>query len=332
MRRRAFVWVLGGAAAWPAATGAQQSPGKIPRIGFLITAPLHSPVFRATVDPFRQGLREFGYEDGRNLVIEYRSADGRQERFTDLAAELVRLNVDVIVAGSTPHARAAQQATRTIPIVVANMGDPVADGFVTSLARPGGNITGLTSLGVELEAKRVELLKFAIPGLARVAVFWHSAAFSPSTTKRHLDEVTSTARTLRLQVRFVRVDGPDEIDRAFSPNGSEPPEALLISASSMFFTERRRIVELVAKHRRPSMFTARDFVELGGLMAYGVNVGDLFRRSASIVHKILQGAKPAHIPVEQPTKFELVINAKTAKTLGISLSEALLSRADEVLE
>jgi ABC-type uncharacterized transport system substrate-binding protein len=277
-------------------------------------------------------MREFGYEEGRNLVIEFRSADGKQERFSSLAADLVRLNVDVILAGSPPHARAAQQATRTIPIVVANLGDPIADGLAASLARPGGNVTGLTNLGVELNTKRLELLKFAIPSLTRVAAFWDSAASSPLTAKKTLDEVTSTARMLRMQVRFLRVDGPDQIARTFSPIPNETPEALLIFHSSMFFTERRRIVELVAKHQLPSMFPARDYVELGGLLAYGVKVADLFRRSAGYVHKILQGAKPADLPIEQATNFELVINAKTAKTLGIPIGESLLSRADEVIE
>jgi putative ABC transport system substrate-binding protein len=190
----------------------------------------------------------------------------------------------------------------------------------------------LTNLGVELNTKRLELLKFAIPSLTRVAAFWDSAASSPLTAKKTLDEVTSTARTLRMQVRFLRVDGPDQIARTFSPIPNETPEALLIFHSSMFFTERRRIVELVAKHQLPSMFPARDYVELGGLLAYGVKVADLFRRSASYVHKILQGAKPADLPIEQATNFELVINAMTAKTLGIPIGESLLSRADEVIE
>ncbi len=277
-------------------------------------------------------MSEVGYVEGRNLIIEYRSADGKQERFPNLANDLVRLNVDLILAASTPHARAAQQATRTIPIVVPVMGDPVADGLVASLARPGGNITGMTSLGPELTAKRLDLLKVALPDLTRVAILWHPGAFSESTTSNMLNATAAAARTLRMEVPLLRVDGADQLDSAFSAMTSEPPGGLLIFPSSMFFTEGRRIVDLVVKHQLPSMFPAREYAELGGLMAYGTNIADLFRRSAVYVDKILKGAKPADLPVEQPTKFELVINLKTAKTLGLTVPPTLLSRADEVIE
>ena len=241
-------------------------------------------------------------------------------------------NVDLILAGSTPHARAAQQATRTIPIVVPVMGDPVADGLVASLARPGGNITGMTALGPELTAKRLDLLKVALPRLTRVAILWHPGALSESTTSNMLNATAAAARTLQMEAPLVRVDGPDQLDSAFSAMTREHPGALLVLQSSMFFTERRRIVDLAVKHQLPTMFNAREYAELGGLMSYGANVADLFRRSATYVDKILKGAKPADLPVEQPTKFELVINLKTAKALGLTIPPSLLARADEVIE
>ena len=222
-----------------------------------------------------------GYVEGRNLIIEYRSADGKQARFPSLAHDLVRLNVNLILAASTPHARAAQQATRTIPIVVAVMGDPVADGLVASLARPGGNITGMTSLGPELTAKRLDLLKVALPRLTRVAILWHPGAFSEATTSNMLNAAAAAARTLRMEAPLVRVDRADQLDSAFSAMMSEQPGALFTIPSSMFFTERRRIVDLATKHQLPTMFNAREYAELGGLMAYGADVADLFRRSAT---------------------------------------------------
>ena len=332
MDRRAFITTIGlTVLAEPIAARAQQ-PTKMARIGFLVTASTGSPEFTATVDPFRRGLRDLGYVEGRDLIIEYRSADGNQARFPSLASDLVRLNVDLILAGSTPHARAAQRATRTIPIVVAVMGDPVADGLVASLARPGGNITGLTNLGPELTAKRMDLLKVALPGLTRVAVLWHPGALSEATTSTMLNAAAAAARTLRMEAPLVRVDGADQLDSAFSAVTREHPGALLIFQSSMFFTERRRIVNFVVKHQLPTMFGAREYAELGGLMAYGANIADLFRRSATYVDRILKGANPAHLPIEQPATFELVINLKAAKALGLTIPPAVLARADEVIE
>lgn len=331
MRRRRFLGLIGGAATWPVAARGEQT-AKPARVGFLITAPIASPEFQAVVDPFRKSLQEIGYVEGRNLITEYRSADGYQERFPRLAMELVRLNVDVIVAASTPHARAAMQATRTIPIVVPVMGDPIADGFVDSLARPGRNLTGLTSLGPELTSKRLELLKSALPRLARLAVLWQPDAFSASTTRQMLDATSATARQLGVDVHLVPVPGAEHLESAFSAAIADKAEAVYVFQSSMLFTERRRIIALLEKHRLPAMCPASEYARLGALMAYGANVADLFRRSAVFVDKILKGGSPADLPVEQPTTFELVVNLNTASALGIKIPYELLTRADEVIE
>ncbi len=284
------------------------------------------------LEAFRQGLRERGYVEGQNIVIEYRSADGKIERFARLATELVRLKVDLIVAGNTPMARAAQQATTTIPIVAGAMGDPVGDGLVASLSRPGGNITGLTFLGPELVPKRLGLLKEAIPRISRVAALWHPGAFGERTTQDMLKETDAAARSLGVHLQLVEVRGPNELDRAFSTMTKERGEALMMFPSTMLFNERRRIVDLAAKSRLPAMYPARQFVELGGLISYGASLTDLTRRAAIYVDKILKGAKPADLPVEQPSKFELVINLKTAKALGLTIPPSLLGRADEVIQ
>jgi putative ABC transport system substrate-binding protein len=309
-----------------------QPPGKVPRIGYLVTGSLESPETRVLLDAFRQGLSERGYVEGQNIVIEYRAADGKIERLPGRATELARLNIDLIVAGNTPAARAAQQATTRIPIVAPVMGDPVGDGLVASLARPGGNITGLTFLGPELVPKRVELLKEALPRVSRVAALWHPGAFGERTTRDMLKETETAARTLGVQLQLVGVRGPDELDRAFSTMTRERAEALIIFPSPMLFNERRRIVDLAAKHRLPSMSGAREFVELGGLIAYGASINDLIRRGANHVDKILKGAKPADLPVEQPTKFELIINLKAAKQIGLTIPPNLLARADKVIK
>jgi putative tryptophan/tyrosine transport system substrate-binding protein len=311
-----------------AATAHAQPPAKVARIGYLVTGGLASPETRVLLDAFRQGLRERGYVEGQNIVIEYRAADGKLERFPALAAELVQLKPEVIVAQGTPAARAAQQATSTVPIVTPVMGDPVGDGFVASLARPGGNITGLTFLGPELVAKRLELLKEALPRVSRIAALWHPGAYAERTTSAMLQETEAAARTLGVQLQRVEVRGPDELDRAFSTMTRERAEALIVLPSAMLYNERRRLVDLAARHRLPAMYQAREIVELGGLIAYGASIPDLIRRSATHVDKILKGAKPADLPVEQPTKFELVINLKTAQALGLTVAPALLFQAD----
>ncbi len=330
--RRAFIGtVTGGLLAAPLAADAQQ-PAKVARIGYLVTGSLESPETGVLLDAFRQGLRERGYVEGQNIVIEYRGANGKIERLPGLATELARLKVDLIVGGNTPMARAAQQATKTIPIVASVMGDPVGDGLVASLARPGGNITGLTFLGPELVPKRLGLLKEALPKVSRVAILWHPGAFSERTTQEMLKETEGAARALGVQLQLVGVRGPDEFDRAFSTMTKERAEALVVFPSAMLFNERRRIVELATKRRLPSMFGAREYVELGGLISYGASITDLIRRGATHVDKILKGAKPADLPVEQPTKFELVINLKAAKALGLTIPASVLARADEVIQ
>jgi putative ABC transport system substrate-binding protein len=332
MRRREFIKLVGGAAAaWPLSVNAQPS-AKIPRIGLMVTGSLQSPEARVQLDAFRQGLRQLGYTEGRNIAIEYRGADGRIERFPNLAAELVRLEVDLIFAANTRAALAARQATSTIPIVSAVMGDPVEDGLVASLAQPGGNVTGLTLLAPELTAKRMQLLKDALPNVSRVAALWHPGAYGERTMDDMLKATESAARTLGVQLQLIEVRAAGELERAFSTMMKERAEALFLFPTPMLFLARRRIIELAATNRLPSVSQAREFVELGGLIAYGANINDLFRRSTVYVDKILKGAKPADLPVEQPTRFELVINLKTAKTLGIDLPLGLMIRADEMIE
>jgi ABC-type uncharacterized transport system substrate-binding protein len=309
-----------------------QQMGKIPRIGYLMTGSRESFVARQGTDAFREGLHERGYAEGQNIVVEYRNAEGNIERFPGLAAELVRLKVDVIVAANTPVGLAAKQATTTIPIVVSVMGDPVEDGLVASLARPGGNITGLTFLGPELVPKRIELLKDALPGISRVSVLWHPGGYGERTTKDMLSQAEAAATAVGFQLRLVDARGAGDFDRAFSVIAAEHADALMIFPSPMFFNERRQIVELAAKYQLPSISVAKEFVQIGGLISYGASIYDLVERSATFVDKILKGAKPSDLPVEQPTTFELAINLKTAKTLGITIPQSLIYRADEVIE
>jgi putative ABC transport system substrate-binding protein len=315
----------------PLAAQAQQ-PAKVPRIGFLITGSPESPEARFSFDPFRQGLRERGYVEGRNILIEYRGAEGRIERLPGLAAELVGLKVDLIVAVATPAARAARQATTTIPIVALAMGDPVGDGLVASLARPGGNLTGTTFLGPKLVPKHLELLKEALPRISLVAVLWHPGAFAESTARDTMQEAQASAKTLGVRLHFAPVRDPDEFEAAFSAMTRARPDALLVFPSPMFFAERRRIVALAAQHRLPAVFNSRQAVELGGLIGYGASLFELGRHTATFVDKILKGARPGDLPVEQPTKFELVINQKSAKSLGLTIPPSLLFRADHVIE
>jgi putative ABC transport system substrate-binding protein len=283
-------------------------------------------------EAFRQGLRDLGYVEGRNLVIEYRDAEGKSERLPALAAELVALKVDVIFAPTTATALAAKQATRTLPIVFAVVADPVTSGFVTSLARPGGNVTGLSFLAPELVGKRLELLKQAIPGVTQVAVLWQPGGLGERTEKDQLKGAEVAARALGVRVQFVEARGPADIDRAFSDMTRARAGALTVLTGAMLFTERRRLVDPAAKNRLPAVYPWREGVDAGGLMSYGPNVADLFRRAATYVDKILKGAKPADLPVEQPTKFELVINLKTAKALGLTIPPSVLGRADEVIQ
>jgi putative tryptophan/tyrosine transport system substrate-binding protein len=329
MDRRAFLGTLaGGLVAAPLVAEAQQA-AKIARIGFLSLNLAPNPHLP---EAFRQGLRDLGYVEGRNVVIEYRDAEGKPERFPALAAELVALKVDVILVGSTPQALAAKQATKTIPIVFIGTADPVGSGLVTSLARPGGNVTGLSNLAAELVGKRLEQLMQAVPGVTRVAVLWHPGNLGDRTEKEMLKAADVAARALGVRLQFVEARGPADFDRAFSDMTRAYAGALTVLPSNMFSNERRRLVDLAAKNRLPAVFPFRDFADAGGLMAYGPNLADLSRRAATYVDKILKGAKPADLPVEQPTKFELVINLKTAKALGLTIPQSVLGRADEVIQ
>src|SRR6266487_1446025 len=269
---------------------------------------------------------------GRIWRIGYRSAERKVERLPALAAELVALKVDVIVAPTTPAALAAKQATRTLPIVFAAAADPVGSGLVATLARPGGNVTGLTNLSAELGGKRLELLKQVVPGVSRVAILYQPGAFVERTEKDMLKGAEVAARALGVRPQFLEARGPADIDRAFLDMTRARAGALTVFPSSMFFSERKRLVDLAAKSRLPAVYGLREFVAAGGFMAYGPNAEDLFRRAATYVDKILKGAKPGDLPVEQPTKFELVINLKTAKALGLTIPPALLQQADQVIE
>ena len=306
----------------PAFAAAQPST-KVARIGILSGVPRSAPTHVA----FEQKLRELGYVDGQNLAIEFRSAEGRADRFPALAAELVRLKVDVIVAVATEAAlRAAWQATSTIPIVMVAVGyDPVALGYVSGLARPGGAITGVFFQHLELIAKRLQLLKEAVPKITRVAVLWDVFATD------QLKEAEAAARSLGIQLQPVELRDPYDFDGAFRAARGRAG-ALLVLMSPVFFRERARIADLAAKHRLPAMFGVREFAEAGGLMAYGATISEMFRLAAEYVDKILKGARPADLPVQQPTRFELVLNLRTAKALGLTLPQSLLIRADKVIE
>jgi len=312
----------------PLAAEAQQA-GQAARIGYLAANLTVSPHM---TEAFRQGLRDLGYVDGRSVVIEYRDAEGKYDRLPARAAELVALKVDVIVAADTPAALAAKQATRTLPIVFIGAGDPVTIGLVTSLARPGGNVTGLSLLAPELVGKRLELLKQAVPGVGRVAALWQPGFVGERTEKDMLKEVEVAARALGVRLQFVEVRGPADFYRAFSDMTRARADALTVLGSAMFANERRRVVDLAAKNRLPGVYGFREYVDAGGLMAYGPNVADLFQRAATYADKILKGAKPGDLPVEQPTKFELVLNLKTAKALGLTIPQSVLVRADQVIE
>ena len=327
MDRRGFLLTsLAWALAAPLAPGAQQG-SKLPRIGVLHPgAPTTSSHFAAAFD---QGLREHGYRQGQDIVLERRFAEAKAERMSEIAAELVRMKVDVIVTSTDPGIAAVKQQTQTIPIVMANSTDPVGTGFVASLARPGGNVTGLSSLSPELSAKRLELLKEAVPGLSRVAIVWN-----PDVRGAVLEykETERAARSLHLQLQSVEVNRPDDFDRAFSALTTGRAEALTVASSSVAFRNRGRIANLAQKHRLPSIYGLREFADAGGLMAYGPNYADGWRRAAKYVDRILKGAKPGDLPVEQPTKFELVINLKAAKALGLTIPPSLLARADQIIE
>jgi putative ABC transport system substrate-binding protein len=325
MRRRKFLSLLGGAAVgWPLVARAQQM-GKLYRIGILETIPMAQNA--ANLDALRKGLRDLGYVEGQNLAIEYRSADGRAERFPDLASELVGLKVDLIVTRGTPAAKAAKNATRAIPVVMAAMGEPLI--VVASLAHPGGNVTGLTTFSTVLTGKRIELLKELVPSLSRVALL-HD--MGNPVAPPQWEETETAARSLGLQAELLDVRSLEDIGRAFEAAVRQHVDALLIGIDGLTQMHQRTLVDLAARHRLPAVYSSREFVEAGGLMGYAVSYPDLYFRAASFVDKIFRGAKPAELPVEQPIKFELVINRKTANALGVTIPPSLLVRADEVTE
>ena len=304
-----------------------QPPAKVARIGYLlISAPSVNPHLQ---EAFRQGLRDLGWVEGQNITIEYRSAEGRLERLPDLAGELVTLKVDLIVAVATPGARAAKEATATIPVVMVGVGDPVGLGYVMSLARPGGNITGLSSMSVDLGPKRLELLKETIPKLSRVSVLWN-----PADPARALEvrDTQAAAEKLGLRLQSVKVRSADEIEGAFGAMTRERPDALIVQQDPLTIRHRTRIAELALRSRLPAIGVFREFAEAGGLMTYGTNLADLYRRAATYVDKILKGAKPADLPVEQPTRFELVVNLKTVRALGLTLPRSVLIRVDQLIQ
>jgi putative tryptophan/tyrosine transport system substrate-binding protein len=304
-----------------------QQPNKVPRIGFLANATPSADAVR--YDAFRQGLRELGYVGGKNIVVEYRSSEGKSDRLPSLVAELLRFNVDVIVTTGPTVTRAAKQATVTIPIVFAQESDPVGSGFVSSLARPGGNITGLSTLGPELRKKRLELLKEIVPKLSHVAVLGTSTV---SGHARFLKETEPAAAALGVKLQFLDVLDPKDIETAFRAASKGHVDGLLVLSGPILNSHRTQVLDLAMQSRLPAIYNFPEFVEAGGLMTYGVSTSDLFRRSATYVDKILKGRKPADLPVEQPTKFELVINLKTAKQIGLTIPPSVLARADRVIK
>ena len=324
--RRTFLTLVSGSLLAAPPAGAQPSP-KSARIGFLSLASGPTPTMDISL-----GLRELGWIEGQNLAIDYRWAAGREDQLPALAAELVRSKVDVIVTSSTPAAFAAKRATTTIPIVATFVADPVGSGLVASLGRPGGNITGLTTLATGLVAKRLELLKSVVAGSNRIAVLWQPGVFSERTIRDMVEETEVAARTLGFQLRFLEARQPNDLEHAFSAMKQAQVGGLLVFPGPMLLDERKSVVTHAAKSRLPAVYPWREAASAGGLMSYSTNFSDMYRRAAIYVDRILKGAKPADLPVEQPTKFELVINLKTAKALGLTIPQSLLLRADEVIQ
>ncbi len=328
MDRRAFVIGVGSGLLNAPLLAEGQQGTRVPRVGYL--SPLTASVDASRSEAFRQGLRELGYIEGRNIMVEYRFADGHLDRLPALAGELVGLNVDVIIAaGGGLIGRAAKGATGTIPIVMTNVEDPIASGLVVSLARPGRNVTGLSALIPELSAKRLEIVKEMVSTLSRVAVLWNSAYPEKATEFR---QTQAAGKALGIRIQSLEAQSANEIDNALDAATRARVGALLILPDPLTNTYQARIVKLAAKRRLPTMFTQRPPVGAGGLMSYGASYADLFRRAATYVDKILKGAKPTDLPVEQPTKFELVINLKTAKALGLTIPPSVLLRADELIQ
>jgi len=328
MNRRAFlcgsIFVL----AAPLAAAAQP-PEKVPRVGYLSPGSPSEPFRQRRFEAFRQGLRELGYVEGQNIAIESRWAEGKYDRYPALAADLVRLKVDVIVTVGGRASQVAQQATRTIPIVMSVVIDPLGSGLVSSLARPGGNVTGLSLMASDLVGKQLQVLKEVVPEVSRVALLWNPA--NPGSAPQ-LRAAEAAARVLGVRLQTLEARAPQEIDSAFAAMTRERAGALVVLSDAILLNQRRQIAELAAERRLPAVYGPSEHAEAGGLMAYSANLLDLERRAATYVHKILKGAKPADLPVEQPTKFELVINMRTAKALGLTLPPSVLGRADQIIE
>jgi putative ABC transport system substrate-binding protein len=325
MRRRTFIMLFGSAAAtWPLASHAQP---KIPRIGFMgnSTAALEANL----VDAFREGLRELGYEEGRNIAIEYRWADGNYDEFPALVAELIAAKVDAIVTAGTPAALAVKKATTTVPLIMVAVGDPVGTGLVPSLARPGGNLTGLSSIAPDLEGKRLQLLREVVPALSHVAMFINSLnPFHVSSMRQA--RAAAQAMGIKLQLHDIRKS--EDLDDAFAAIRKERPDALLILADRIFLHNRERMMDFTKEQRLPNVNAYKELVEVGGLMSYGPSYEDMHKRAAIYIDKILKGAKPADLPIEQPSKFTFIVNLKSAKALGVTVPSQLLGLADQLIE
>ena len=326
MNRRKFIRRLATFFLTTAPLAQAQQPTKVPRIGFLLATSLS--VESARIEAFRQGLRELGYVEGKNIVVEWRWAEGKFDRLPDLAAELVRLKVDVIVTGGATSTRAAKEVTTAIPIVMAQVNDPVGNGFVASLARPGGNITGLSTLNPELSGKRLELMKEIVPKLSRVAVFGDST--NPANAQS-LKETELAARAFKVQLQYLDILGPKDIETAFRAASKGRADAVLVLGGPVLQSHRTQIVELAVKSRLPATYNTPEFVEDGGFMSYGPSIPDLYRRAATYVDKILKGRTPADLPVEQPMRFEFIINLIAAKKIGLTVPPNVLVRATKVI-
>ena len=329
MRRREFITLIGGAATWPLAARAQQAASTVRRIGLLLPGNARTTAVRGQLEAFRQGLKEYGWVEGQNIIVEYRFAEGREDALPAIAAELARLRLDIIVAESTVGIQAAKTVTQTVPIIMATSADPVGTGFVASLNRPGGNITGLSLQAPELSGKRLQLLTEIVPRLARVAVL--SNPLNPSIV-RIVEQTKAAAQSLGVEIHVAEVQAPDKFGSAFVAITSEHAGALIVLPDPVLYGQHPRVVTFTAASHLPALFPEKEVAEVGGLMAYGPSIPGSFRRAAAYVDKILRGAKPADLPVEQPTIFELAVNLQTARAIGVTIPTSILLRADEVIE
>ena len=328
MKRRDFVALIGGAAAWPLAARAQQ-PARVRTIGFLLPGGSRTTVMRAQLEAFRQGLKEYGWIEGHNISVEYRFAEGKEDALAEFAAELARLRLDAIVAEGTAAIRAAKTVAQTIPIVMATSTDPIGNGLVASLHRPGGNVTGLSLQTAELAGKRLQLLTEIVPELARVAVLSNPSNPSIAAT---VEQTKAAAQLLGVEVHIAEVPGPDQFESAFAAVTSARAGALIVLPDPVLYGQHPRIVTFATASNLPALFSEKEVVEAGGLIAYGPSIPASFRRAAAYVDKILRGAKPAELPVEQPTIFELAVNLQTARAIAVTIPTSVLVRADEVIE